>query len=782
MNGQRQAFEMRLEHDWPLPSWLTLLLAIGIVVLMYYRFSRRSPEQPAWRHLALLSLRFVALFLVFVMMYGFVLRPYRTSPSDLVLLIDDSASMSATDAHPLDGRSELDESKANDRVERDRFHRVTDWLLVDQATILTKLIGNYQLRVRFLSGGGFDSQGVDFGELTRQIADHGANYSRSPLGIRVREILEQQRGRPTAAIVVFTDGVNTEGATLESSGDDARGRDIALFLVGVGQERSTRDIRLRDVIVDDVAYVHDVVPVEVTLTSSACSGDTTTLTLSDTSGKVLDERPITIATDGVAQQESLMWRPVTTGLHELTVNVQGLAGETDSGNNEKVVRVDVRDSVLRVLLVQTYPSYEFRYLKNVLGRGAVGSEGEPQSICELTTILQEADAEYVDIDNNAQRVFPTRWEALLEYDVIILGDVAPEFLGPVAMENIVRFVREHGGGALLIAGQRYNPQAYRDTPLAELLPLRLGETAGNSSTGDLSIGMNVRLSHVGDHSPFVRVAMEQKRNLELWRAWSPYWGVPDAEPLPGTHVLVEAADRTSSSGFAVPLICHSYVGPGNVVMHTSDDLWRWQFTANEQAYVRYWMQTIRFLGRPKMTDAGGIRLQAEREQYRFGDAVTLSVRFLDERTAPEHDDEVSVIIGGEGGQDRSVQLHRWTGLRGFFLVEIPQLLPGRYHARLAAPQVADKIPACDFEVIPPDTELTGVDLDEKAMRAAAEISRGKYYRMQDVEQMLHELPLGSQLRVEALPSRPIWNSSLVAALFMASLSCEWILRKRWGLA
>jgi hypothetical protein len=37
------------------------------------------------------------------------------------------------------------------------------------------------------------------------------------------------------------------------------------------------------------------------------------------------------------------------------------------------------------------------------------------------------------------------------------------------------------------------------------------------------------------------------------------------------------------------------------------------------------------------------------------------------------------------------------------------------------------------------------------------------------------------VRIEALPPEPIWNSPLVAALFVALLGSEWMLRKRWGL-
>ena len=70
-------------------------------------------------------------------------------------------------------------------------------------------------------------------------------------------------------------------------------------------------------------------------------------------------------------------------------------------------------------------------------------------------------------------MFPVSRDELFAYDVLIFGDANPSFLSRSVLDNIAAFVEERGGGLVVIAGPRHTPLAYRDTPLAKLLPINL---------------------------------------------------------------------------------------------------------------------------------------------------------------------------------------------------------------------------------------------------------------------------------------------------------------------
>src|SRR4029077_20037774 len=90
---------------------------------------------------------------------------------------------------------------------------------------------------------------------------------------------------------------------------------------------------------------------------------------------------------------------------------------------------------------------------------------------ELHVLLLEADLEYAEMDRTAITHFPTSKEELRTYDVILFGDVNPFYLNENQLRNLSDFVLDKGGGLALLAGPRYMPIAYRDTPLETVIPI-----------------------------------------------------------------------------------------------------------------------------------------------------------------------------------------------------------------------------------------------------------------------------------------------------------------------
>ena len=94
----------------------------------------------------------------------------------------------------------------------------------------------------------------------------------SRLGDGLFDVLQAQRGRPTASVVVFSDGVTTEGRSLSEAAALAGRRRVPLHCVGVGGERPPRDVRLSDLAADDSAFVGDLVVFQATLSATGYSG------------------------------------------------------------------------------------------------------------------------------------------------------------------------------------------------------------------------------------------------------------------------------------------------------------------------------------------------------------------------------------------------------------------------------------------------------------------------------------------------------------------------------
>ena len=66
--------------------------------------------------------------------------------------------------------------------------------------------------------------------------------------------------------------------------------------------------------------------------------------------------------------DSLIWKPKTIGDFTLTLDVPKHADETLADNNKLTAPIAIREEKLRVLVVESFPRWEYRYLRNALSR------------------------------------------------------------------------------------------------------------------------------------------------------------------------------------------------------------------------------------------------------------------------------------------------------------------------------------------------------------------------------------------------------------------------------
>ena len=133
-----------------------------------------------------------------------------------------------------------------------------------------------------------------------------------------------------------------------------------------------------------------------------------------------------------------------------------------------------------------------------------------------------------------------------------------------------------------------------------------------------------------------------------------------------------------------------------------------------------------------------------------------------------------------GSPQRTVTLERHAHYRGVFEATLANLGEGTYRVWLAGK--GDETVSKEIRVVAPPGEMTRLEMDRAALQTAADISGGKFVEWPSVDSLLDQLPPGRQVRIESLPPESLWNSPILATLFVSCLVMEWLLRKRWGLA
>lgn len=384
-----------------------------------------------------------------------------------------------------------------------------------------------------------------------------------------------------------------------------------------------------------------------------------------------DGQAVKLAGDGRIQRERLDPFPRTPGDYWLILRAGPGPGETHLWNNYLVHPVRVVDERLRVLYVEHAPRYEYRFLKNALLR-------DPKILahCFLTSADEGFPQEHTKSDDplfqEPLREFPRDLKTLLQFDVVIYGDVDPALLGPGAAGRISSFVTEFGGGLLFVSGASHNPRSLAGTALAGLLPVV--PDPAERPAGEL-LDFQYRLTADGRTSPltnFREFRGDRDRNQEHWEDRD---RKRDGLPLirqfqkvravkAGASVLVEAAGVPAPA----PLFVVSQAGRGRVFWSATDETWLWRYlTGDEPWFYPFWKGALLWAREAKLLlGTRRHRIMVDPGDGRRGGLVHVSAAAYDEKFEPRADPELAAFVAPPQGPPVRVTLSKDKARNGYY--------------------------------------------------------------------------------------------------------------------
>jgi hypothetical protein len=831
------------------PPWLLVLGLVAVlawVVFFYVLENKKVASQDALgqsrmrRVVGLTVIRLGVLGLLIVLWVDPTIERTRMGKPALALLVDRSASMNHIDPLQVipeqNGQQMLQPARQTDpstmrSTGSNRFARVVQYLLAGQLSCLQRLEESYHVELvvfdeqfRRLEPTGTQSLNERLRDLRPADAlslDEGNSDPRHPAATRLGDVIDfaLQRmpdagipragpmgggpmGASPAVIVLLSDGVGTRGETLAATAVHARRQGVPIYTVAVGSEQPLADVALGRPVAAETLFLGDSLSVETVIRAVALSGQSAEVILRDTaSGQILDQTTIELPPMGEGKQVRLQTRPPEAGKLSLEMQIKLLptapqpnhtspfvSAETNLENNRQLLTVQVHDDPIRVLLVQSGPSYEFRALKQMLQRDPA---------LKASVWLQQADRQFATVDAAALSHFPLAEQELLAYDVVIWGDVDPELIPPSFWPRLFHWVNEQGGGLALLAGPRYMPRAYRaNSELNVLLPIRTYEGAGR--VGAYALKPTVE----GIRDLALQLGSTPAASQAVWNQLPSFsWIWETAQLKPGAQRLVEVDSLTAADRW--PVVVRQFVGAGEVLMHLTDESWRMRYRTDNHIFARYWGQAVRRLARGKLVDrASGLWLKTDAQVYQLGTAVHVRAQFHDTTQAPA---EGPLVLQWESSAQtgQSLELQRRRDRRGLFeatlrqlpvgvhqlhwlptlvkadnLAEHPEEHPDRYPSERSSlkPQATVR-----FKVNAPPWELARLAVDRQTLLAAARETHGKAYTLQSAVHLPEELPPAQPVPWEHYPPYRLASTHTVIGLLVGLLATEWILRRRGGL-
>ena len=175
-------------------------------------------------------------------------------------------------------------------------------------------------------------------------------------------------------------------------------------------------------------------------------------------------KDITIPAQGT-YYDSILWRLTKDGTSTLDLSIPFADGELVEKNNKRKFTISGRPESIRVLVIETLPRWEYRFIRNALSR----DPGVDVDCLLLHPKLGEGDGpEYI-------QEFPDKLEDLQKYDVVFIGDVGVGE-GQLTDEqaNLLKgLVEAQASGIVFIPGPQGDQFSLLKTELGALIPVVL---------------------------------------------------------------------------------------------------------------------------------------------------------------------------------------------------------------------------------------------------------------------------------------------------------------------
>ncbi|MEZ5979939.1 MAG: hypothetical protein R3F34_17245 [Planctomycetota bacterium] len=762
------------------PAWVVILVVLPALFGLAWLSYRSEVFTTAMRSL-LVGLRFVAFLLVAAVLARPVLVTSQEEvlPPELLVLVDDSASMRREDAY------------ANDEAARAAIGRLGLPVDATRAEIahavwergLAKTLDERGYEVRLLA---FDRET----RLVEGLDDLDARGDATHVGDALSSALARHRGRNPVGVLLLGDGRSNGGIDPLDAARGAATAGLPVCSVVIGDTRPLKNAVLELVESPASALEGDEISfavrvqgrgsaigerVEVLLEEIDERGDRTLHDSRDVELEAGGRRVVLVAPPGPADP--------ATGERRFEITVPQLDGETLVDDNRVRAQVRVSPERVRVLYVEAYPRWEYRRLALDLLKRA-------EKDIEFQGWLQESSPGFPQEKSpglpSLEHLPTTREELLDHYDVVILGDVNPYRLfddpreGEAFVDALVSFV-EAGGGVLFQAGEQDDPRAYLGTPLEDLLPVIVDPSEDLFFEQDTTNAFRPVLENAAVPHEIVRLHPDPDVNRRLWEdadgLQGQYWFSPVARAKTSADVLLRHPTAENRYGRR-PLLVTGYYPQGRTMFLAFDSTWRWQWDFGPRYFERFWKGAIRWLslGRLRSGDRR-VRLETPRSRYDLDEAVPLEVRLLGPDWLPSDEPEVRVEVEGPDGATRTLVLPAEDGRPGTYTGELEVDRPGSYGAFVELD--GRRASTVSFEVVLPSKENQDPTPDPARCLAMAQISGGTSVELGRFGDVLQAFPEGAERR-EPMSStlEDAWDRLGVLLAALAVLAAEWLLRKR----
>lgn len=720
-----------MSFDFTFWKGLVCVIAIGICLYCFINNLRYSEKRPKVYFFEGLRLVILTLFILTFMEPEWVEVIDKSEKAVLVIAIDDSNSMNTADV--LIGQ---------DVIKR---QELTEKLMASDT--VKKLSEKFNVKTLSFSGLNNNKEASNINSfLKNQIENNEA----------------------PRALVMLGDGDWNEGGNPLQSAVQYRGN-IPVFTVGTGSEKYLPDVVLKNVRPPVFGLINEKISIPFRILNHMEGNIKTRVSLKELNGQTID-KVVNVATGRFADS-NLVWQPTKAGIYKFVLSTPVQEGEYIKDNNETTFTIKVKEEKLKVLIVESWPRWEYRFLRNALMR-------DPG--VEVNTILYQMRGMKVGAGLGYLPEFPQTKEELSQYDVVFLGDVKVGD-NQLTKENLVMLnglVKSQGSGLVFMPGHQGNQNTFLGIPeVNEMLPVLLDK----SRTGhELSKEAKAILTYEGKDHHLTMLSDNPANNQELWKNLPGFqWSAAVLRAKEGASVLAVHSQVSNKWG-RLPLIATKPLGNGYTLFMGTDSAYRWRQGVEDKYHYRYWGQVVRWMSHKRHISADkNIRVFYSPEMPKQGDSVNLQATINDSSGAPLNKARVICELTSPEGNKSVINMNNTDNEWGVYKGDFSSTAAGEYKVTFKVPE-AGLLHTIKINVKQESFEIVGQPSRFDVLKEISSISKGEFIPYQQFDTVI--------ARLDALPEAEIrekryrlWNQPWWVGLIILLLIMQWSISKRMGM-
>ncbi len=554
----------------------------------------------------------------------------------------------------------------------------------------------------------------------------------------LRYVEDNYAGRNLGAVILASDGIYNEGRNPAYSNYNF---DAPIYTIGLGDTTIRRDISIKNIFHNQLAYLGDELPVEIDIDAQSCKSNTTSVKLFEISnGKqtLISSERINIDKEQYFKTIEKSIKLKSPGINHYRISVNAVNGEISLGNNTKDFYVEVLDERLKILVLAQAPHPDIAVIKRIL---------EKNKNYEITTKTSgNKDIVLSDYDLVIFHNLPSQKTDLAQYKDILTRKKIPR---------------------LYILGSTTDLNIFNSTQ--DVVNIR---TQG-SNNNEVQAKVN------GDFKAF-KLNEGSAQRIGQFPPLNSIFG----EFIPGSNSSALLNQKIGDVNTDYPLLSFRESLGIRTAVISGEGLWKWSLYEglqydNTDALQDLLLKTIQYLS--LKDNKKKFRTRTNKKLYNENEVIAFESQLFNDSYQLINDPEVQLVLTNVGGDEYNYTLNR---TQDYYSINIDGVKEGKYNFNAKTVYNGKSYEANgSFNVKSINLEEYNLTADHALLQQISAASNGKFYHPDKQNLLLDELIVNNQLKPSLYQSnttKSVLNFWWILASIIFLLILEWFLRRYFG--